>query len=124
MQIDWVVVLLLVIFWGALGLIAAIVGREVWWQVRAAVAGIREWRAERSPVTPADVPPPAYEDWSAGHASQGEPSLDDAWAEELHRINGLGKMGDLTRPIAHQTHYEVEAVIRQLGHADWLPAAA
>lgn len=62
---------------------------------------------------------------------------DTDWADQLHAINtelhgyGPGVVVDLaTRrhlydlPIAELTHYEVEAVIAELGVADWLPVAA
>lgn len=91
------------------------------------------------------------EDYSQYADDPDEPDWGDHWdesrdwADELHAINQelhslpgpadgdpgnpprslvggrAGEFGDLTRPVHELTHYEVEAVIRQLGHADWLP---
>lgn len=69
------------------------------------------------------MPPEGVEIWEGD-----DDAWDNAWADRLHAMNAElhavpdpGRFGDLTRPVAQLTHYEVEAVIVQLGRADWLP---
>ena len=132
-DVWWVVGGALAVFLTVVGVLVDRYLLAVWWWPLVGT----EWRAERAwnrECAQIDLPGPGRD--SSPHSDDGlvnqpgstpgratgtwagEPDGDDAWVEQLHVIN-LDAHRD--RPVALLTHYEVEAVIRDLGVPEWVP---